>query len=99
MSNESKKTMQDKIKETYKELKGTASELSDNRAYTEFEDKYGSDAAIKAFSHALIERNISIQDWRTYRKVKHKIQVNPLNGKAILKEVNESAEKIWFEEM
>jgi len=82
------------MSEFFKKLKGTASEMSDNHAYTVFEEKYGAEAAKRAFINALAEREITFENWRTYRSVKKTIQNNPLNGKAILKTADKEASEM-----
>lgn len=70
------------------DLKGTASELSENRSYDKLVEMVGEDGALRAILSKLNERNISVSEWQNYRKVREVMHRNPLGIREKLKEVD-----------
>ncbi|MFV7670101.1 hypothetical protein [Shewanella algae] len=81
--------MIDSIKKGIKDLKGTASELKDNRSYDKLVELVGEAGAQRAITHKLQEREITLEQWSTYRTVRTVIHKNPLNIAENVKEVDE----------
>lgn len=71
------------------DLKGTASELFENRAYDQLVEKVGEDGALRAILSKLNERNISVPEWQNYRKVREVMHRTPLGINETLKEVDD----------
>ncbi len=78
----------------YKDLKGTGSELRDNRDYDKLVEIVGESGAKRAIRHKLHERNIAEDDWDSYRNVRSKLHANPLKVREELKEVNDLADSV-----
>lgn len=75
----------------FKEVKGTASELFDNRQYDVLVEMVGEEGAEKAITHKLAERGLTVDEWQKYRKVRSVIHTNPLKIKEEVKQVDEIA--------
>lgn len=71
-----------------KEIKGTASELKENRAYNKLVERVGEAGAMKAIESKLHERGLTREEWRNYRKVRTVMHSNPLGINEINKEIN-----------
>lgn len=78
----------------FKDIKGTASELRDNRDYDKLVELVGESGARRAIQHKLNERGITEQDWSSYREVRSKLHVNPLTVKEELKAANDLVDGI-----
>lgn len=76
----------------YGDLKGTGSELRDNRDYDRLAEIVGEAGAKRAILHKLHERNLTLQDWTTYRKVRSTLHGNPLKVREEVGEVNKLTE-------
>jgi hypothetical protein len=75
------------------DLKGTASELFENRNYDELVDKVGEAGALRAIRQNLEQRGLSEEQWRTYRKVRTVMHQKPLGVKKLLCEIEELTNK------
>ncbi|MBM7074606.1 hypothetical protein JQC92_21750 [Shewanella sp. 202IG2-18] len=82
----------------YKDLKGTGSELRDNRDYDRLVEMVGEDGAKRAIRHKLYERNLTEHEWMTYRKVRSNLHCNPLKIREEIKEVNDMVEGLIDDE-
>lgn len=71
-----------------KEIKGTASELKENRAYNKLVERVGEAGAIYAIKSKLDERKLTEKEWGSYRKVRAVLHSNPLGINEIKNEVN-----------
>ena len=71
-----------------KEIKGTASELKENRAYNRLVERVGEAGAIQAIESELHKRGLTKEEWRNYRKVRTVMHSNPLGINEINKEIN-----------
>lgn len=60
-------------------LLGTAREAYENSQYDKLVDKYGKLAAEKIIEPQLIERNLTLDEFQVYRRVKKVIQNDGLN--------------------
>ncbi|MCM2678182.1 hypothetical protein [Echinimonas agarilytica] len=76
----------------FKDLKGTGSELRDNRDYDRLVDMVGEDGARRAIRHKLQERNLTEHEWGVYRKVRSILHSHPLQVREEVKEVNNLTE-------
>lgn len=72
----------------FKDVKGTASELKDNRDYDKLVALVGESGARRAIQHKLNERGITEKDWTSYREVRSKLHVNPLKVREEIEEVS-----------
>jgi hypothetical protein len=73
----------------YQDLKGTASELKDNRDFDKLVKKVGEYGAVQAIQSKLNERGIPIDKWRSYREVRSKLHENPLKVREDLKDIDD----------
>ncbi len=81
-------------KKTIASTKGTAAELWDNANYDQLVDKVGEAGAKKAIQRKLEERDISENDWKSYRNVRSKLHANPLRVSEELEAVSELVDAI-----
>lgn len=86
--------MIENIKKGFDELKGTGSELRDNRAYDQLVELVGEDGAKRAIQRKLQDRHLTLDEWGTYRKVRTVLHQNPLKVGEEVKEVNNLANGI-----
>ena len=86
--------MSNYLNKGYKDLKGTGSELRDNRDYDRLVEIVGEDGAKRAIRHKLHERNLTEHEWGNYRKVRSTLHNNPLKVREEVKEVNALTEGI-----
>jgi hypothetical protein len=86
--------MIDDIKKGYKDLKGTGSELRDNRDYDKLVELVGEAGAKRAIRFKLQERNLTEGEWGIYRKVRTVLHNNPLQVREEVKEVSDLAEGV-----
>ena len=86
--------MQDKIKKGYEDLKGTGSELRDNRAFDQLLEIVGESGAQRAIQHKLNERNLTVNQWNTYREVRSVLHKKPLKVGEEVKQVNDLADGV-----
>lgn len=77
-----------------KEIKGTASELKENRAYNKLVERVGEAGAIHAIETKLHERGLTAAEWRNYRKVRTVMHANPLGINIINKEVDSLTDSV-----
>jgi hypothetical protein len=80
--------MKKDIYNLYKDLKGTGSELRDNRDYDRLTEMVGGEGAKRAIRHKLHERNLTEHEWVSYRKVRSTLHNNPLRVREEVEEVN-----------
>ena len=78
----------------YKDLKGTGSELRDNRDYDRLSQMVGEEGAKQAIRQKLHERNLTELEWVSYRKVRSTLHNNPLRVREEIKEVNALANSL-----
>lgn len=86
--------MLDTLKKGYEDLKGTGSELRDNRAYDQLVDMVGEAGAQRAIQRKLQDRNLTVEEWGTYRKVRSVLHQNPLKVGEEVKEVSDLADGV-----
>lgn len=72
-----------------KKLLGTGRELRENNRYDKLVDKYGEYVAEWLIESQLKERDLTLKDFNTYRKVRKVIQTDGLNVVAAAKEAKE----------
>lgn len=85
--------MMGNIRKGFDDLKGTGSELRDNRAYDTLVDKVGDAGAQRLIQSKLQERGLTLEEWGTYRKVRTVLHRSPLKVNEEVKEVNDLANK------
>lgn len=78
----------------FSDIKGTALELRDNRAYDELVVKVGEAGAQRAIQYKLQERNLTVDEWGTYRKVRSVLHRDPLKVGEEVKEINDLADSV-----
>lgn len=83
--------MLEKAKEVTDAVAGTAREASENYKYSRLEVKYGKEGAEAIIKPHLEARDISVDDFRTYRKVKRAIQNQGLDVAKAQKEADREA--------
>lgn len=76
------------IKKRFDDLKGTGSELRDNRAYDSLVNLVGEAGALQAIKGKLEQRELTTQEWQVYRKVRSILHKEPLKVGEELSEVN-----------
>lgn len=86
--------MLDKFQKGYEDLKGTGSELRDNRDYDKLVDMVGEAGAQRAIQRKLQERNLTAEEWGAYRKVRSVLHQNPLKVREEVKEVSDLADGV-----
>lgn len=86
--------MFDKMQQGYEELKGTASELRDNRDYDRLVDMVGESGAKQAISQKLQDRGLTEQQWEDYRTVRTVLHQDPLKVREEVKEVSSLTEGV-----
>jgi hypothetical protein len=80
------------LKKGYEDLKGTGSELRDNRAYDQLVDMVGEAGAQRAIRGKLQDRGLTIEEFEKYRKVRAVLHKNPLKIGEDVKAVSELAD-------
>ncbi|EJL6485509.1 hypothetical protein ACPFT9_003536 [Vibrio cholerae] len=86
--------MLDTLKKGYEDLKGTASELRDNHAYDKLVSMVGEAGAQRAILHKLLDRNLTVEEWENYRKVRSVLHQNPLKVGEEVKKVSDLADGV-----
>lgn len=81
-----------KIQKGIRDVKGTASELGENRAYDDLVDLVGESGAQHAIQRKLQDRGLTLDEWGTYRKVRTVMHTNPLGISDSLEEAHKLAE-------
>lgn len=75
------------IKKGVKDLRGTASELRDNRNYDKLVEMVGEPGAQRAIRHKLQERNLTEEQWIAYRETRSVLHATPLRMQEEVEEV------------
>lgn len=86
--------MLDNLKRGYEDLKGTGSELRDNRDYDKLVDMVGDAGAQLAIQRKLQDRGLTVEEWGAYRKVRSVLHQNPLKVREEVKEVSDLADGV-----
>lgn len=71
-----------------KDIKGTASELKENRAYDLLVERVGESGAAHSIQTKLQERGLTVKQWENYRQVRKVMHSNPLGVNEILSDVD-----------
>jgi len=71
-----------------KDIKGTASELKENRAYDMLVERVGEAGATHSIQTKLQERGLTIKQWNNYRQVRRVMHSNPLGVSETLSDVD-----------
>lgn len=87
--------MLDKPKKLYSDVKGTASELRDNRDYDVLVSKVGEDDAKRLIQSKLQERGVTIEGWEIYRETRSVLHQNPLKIREEVRLADELASSIF----
>lgn len=77
------------FKKGYEDLKGTGSELRDNRDYDKLVEKVGESGAQRAILNKLQERGLTVEKWKNYREVRSVLHQHPLRVREEIKEIDD----------